>query len=105
MNEEVIVLEEKKCLFCGCTFLKNPKRAAKKYCSPECSLQAVNLKKKIYREKNKAQINQKDVERKRNKRIRKAVGKYSNKQAIINIDALAKKEGLSYGMYVAKYGI
>lgn len=48
------------------------------------------------------QKKQKYAEEQQIKKARKAMPK-SNHDRIVEIDALARKEGLSYGQYVAKY--
>lgn len=82
---------EKECKYCGKRFI--PKHRAEKYCSERCLEEGAR---KLRNERN---------------RIRSKMKKIANEKkpqlpvTIVNIAVEAKKEGLTYGQYVAKYGL
>ena len=78
----------KKCAICGMQFT-SAKSNTKKYCSVECVVEA----KRLRCEQNRRFC----AERKRH------AGEKN--KSIVEIDRRAKDEGLTYGQYVAKYGI
>lgn len=82
--------EQRECKHCGKLFW--PNSGHQKYCSKECC----DKEAKIRDDRNRAQSEQ-------NKKIREYL-KESNKRrkVLVNINAEAKKEGLTYGQYVAK---
>ena len=85
--------EQRECQHCGKLFL--PSGGHQKYCSKECC----DKEAKIRDDRNRAQSEQ-------NKKIREYL-KESNKRrkVLVNINAEAKKEGLTYGQYVARHGL
>ena len=87
------------CLICGKEFVRGKHQQSKKYCNPECRIIANRINAKNFRDTNRDKINEMRREK------RKKTIKVSNNQLIIKIDELARKEGLSYGQYVAKYGV
>ena len=101
----MILVNEAICKICGKTFVKEKYQSAKKYCSEECCEKSTILRKKEYYVANRDVISRRSEEYKKKKKRKAACKKYSNKKAIIDIAALARKEGLSYGQYVAKYGV
>ena len=85
--------EERECPCCGKLFL--PKSGPQKYCSKECGRIA---------------LNKKSAEKSREDRFHKEQEKYlkeakKRRKVLININAEAKKEGLTYGQYVARHGL
>ena len=97
MDEELI------CPVCGKAFVREKGKHSQKYCSIECgNLVDINRKKKIY-ENNKEELNRKRREYNRAKKLKESSG--NGKLSISEVDALADKKGLSYGQYVAKYGV
>lgn len=101
----MILGNEAICKMCGKTFIRGKYQSAQKCCSKECSEKSTSLRKKAYYEANKEVVNSRSEERKKRKKQEAVRKRYSNKKAIIDISALARKEGLSYGQYVAKYGV
>lgn len=89
--------EKKVCPVCGKVFQKDKYRAAKKYCSQECRDSAQLESKRNYDRKNYATIYDRRKTRKNKKKF--------NNQSIVDITVAARKEGMTYGQYVAKYGV
>ena len=110
----------KKCLYCGTKFVSKTQKS--KYCSPDC-------RKKDYKIKNKSEIFKhnfniskytcrwcgKEFEANIPRcfctsdcanahRAKRKSNNKENMKAIANINELARKEGLTYGQYFAKYG-
>ena len=84
-------LEKKKCVICGTEFM--PIKGTQLCCSKECRAKRdVQIKELWYEEQRK----KKDAEN------RKLIPK-SNYEEIVDVAIAARKEGLSYGQYVAKY--
>ena len=85
--------EERECPCCGKIFL--PNSGSQKYCSKECS---------------RIVINQNEAEKSRERDRQKKQEEYfkeakKRRKVLININAEAKKEGLTYGQYVARHGL
>ena len=78
----------KKCTICGTQFT-SAKSNVQKYCSTECAAEAARIR---------------NEENKRLYAERKRHAGEKNK-SLVDIDRRAKAEGLTYGQYVAKYGI
>lgn len=88
------------CAVCGKEFVRNCRQSKMKYCSEPCRRIVKNEATRRFRERNKVEINQQRKEKRQ--KIKKKV---SNNDIVLQINALARKEGLSYGQYVAKYGV
>lgn len=82
------------CEICGKEF--SPSARNQKYCGTECGLKANRERQKAYRENTKSM---KEKEVRRNAHTRK------KKLTISDINAMALKEGLSYGKFIGKYGL
>ena len=86
-------MEQRECPICGNSFTANCGR--QKYCSKDCrekferEIRKSNREDALYRERNKDNIN----------RVNK------NRMELMRINKKAKKEGLTYGQYVARHGI
>ena len=86
-------MEQRECPICGKQFMARCGR--QKYCSKDC-------REKLERETRKS--NREDaLYRERNKDNIKRANKRRNE--LIRINDKAKKEGLTYGQYVARHGI
>ena len=81
---------------CGAKFVSD--RSDKLYCSHKCCLYE---NRKSWSEKQKAE---RKIEREIREGIRPRNGGKKHK-SIAEIDAEARKEGISYGKFIAKYGL
>lgn len=79
-----------KCVICGRLFTTSHSR--QRTCSEEC-------KKELHR-RNVESYQQKQLEESKAR-----VTSYESQQELIDIAVLAKQAGMSYGQYVAKYGL
>ena len=85
--------EQRECKHCGKLFL--PSGGAQKYCSKECCDEEAKIRDNANREQSE-----------QNKKIREYLKESSKRRKIlVNINAEAKKEGLTYGQYVARHGL
>ena len=85
--------EKKRCECCGKIYM--PHGGNQKYCSKECC----DKEAKIRDDRNRAQSEQ-------NKKIREYLKESSKRRKVlVNINEEAKKEGLTYGQYVARHGL
>lgn len=93
--------EKVQCPVCGKMFDREPKKGNQMYCGLECRRKAELESKRLSSQRNKLLIpfNSIDPPKKPKKK------KKSNMESIVEIDRLAKSEGLTYGQYVAKYGV
>lgn len=89
------------CVICGKEFVRGKNQDRMKYCSMECRKVVIAANSRRFRELNKERIKQERREKNKSKPKKKE----SNNKLILRIDELARKEGLSYGQYVAKYGV
>ena len=81
---------------CGAEFVAV--RSDKLYCCPECRL--LVGRKRVAERQREERRQDKEVREKMKLRKRK-----KPKKSIAEMDAEARKEGLSYGLYIAKYGL
>ena len=85
--------EKKRCECCGKIYM--PHSGHQKYCSIEC--------------RNKATIqnqrNNRDVEECRRRASKNAKEVNKRRKVLVNINNEARKEGLTYGQYVARHGL
>lgn len=81
------VVKDVECPVCGKVFQTN---RYKKYCSKECGLKM----KRIGDKRRAAQ----------RKRLKEEQSRQKPNTGIIDVETLARAEGLSYGKYVAKHG-
>ena len=87
---------EKVCSVCGKTFLAT--RPDRMYCSAECGTKAeIERQKRVYPQKRKEEAERVRKEKKRKKKDRPLT--------IGEISVLARKAGMSYGMYVQMKGL
>lgn len=80
--------EEFICKVCGKSFMKVRKGQIPKYCSPEC--------KKEWTIPRQRELSRMSKERQRKLKLIK-----KNKQTIANVNEIARKNGMSYGQYMA----
>ncbi len=90
MSERKTKLPMKPCMICGELF--QPSKINHNCCSQKC-------RKKHFREQNRIY----SAEHAARERANNKAKAKTNYDRIIEIDAAAKKEGLTYGQYVAKY--
>lgn len=93
--------EEVQCPVCGEMFVRERKKPNQRYCSLDCSKKAELESKKLSERQNKSLIAHRSIEPPKKPKKKKK----SNMESIVEIDRLAKSEGLTYGQYVAKYGV
>lgn len=93
--------EEVQCPVCGKMFARERKKPNQRYCSLDCSKKAELESKRISARQNKSLIHHRSIEPPKKPKKKKK----SNMKSIAEIDRLAKEEGLTYGQYVAKYGV
>lgn len=93
--------EEVQCPICGTMFVREPRKPNQRYCSFDCSKKAELESKKLSAQQNKSLITHRSIEPPKKPKKKKK----SNMESIVEIDRLAKEEGLTYGQYVGKYGV
>lgn len=82
-----------RCEYCGAIF--KPNGGHQKYCSSECCKNATLEKQRANR----------DIEECRRKASKNAKAVSKRRKILVNINEEARKEGLTYGQYVARHGI
>jgi hypothetical protein len=81
---------------CGAEFVAI--RSDKLYCCPNCRL-SVGRKREAERQREERRKDKESLEKIKPRKRKKP------KESIAEIDAKARKEGLSYGKYMEKYGL
>lgn len=89
-------MKSKECLWCKGTFV--PSRNGQLYCCRTCRVKNHAKNQKMYQDAEKELDNER-LEKMKPKKSKKS--KYS----IAELQAASRKEGMSYGQYVAKYGV
>ena len=91
------------CVICGKEFVRGKFQNSMKYCGKECQKVVINARSRRFRELNKERINKQRREAKKKGKIKSSSS--DGKMSVAEIEMLALEEGLSYGKYVAKYGV
>lgn len=89
----------KACIICGRYFIPKSPRAI--VCSEDCRRIRDRETSRDYKRRKKLE----EAEKKRQMEANEVRKGKSNSEAIDDLRAASKKEGLSYGYYVAKYGL
>ncbi len=106
MAKKKKTLEMRKCVVCGKEFMQI--RSNQLVCGEECRRKRDRVLQKQWREKNIGYMSKKtgqemltkEIPKKEKPKIKRSKNNY---EKIVDIAIAARKEGLTYGQYVAKY--